>query len=163
MSPATSPARARRGGGGRGGSAEAAPLAGTLNIETDLDPTALLLGYNRGFAQSLSLRQTSSMLANGRLTDSLRKTLEQVRWSRLSVTLSTILTLIITMPFFLTREPKNMLAQSLKAAPIGLSALIGGIIGSAQPVPGLPVWMGVMLPVLVLVPIAIATTAAMRT
>jgi hypothetical protein len=77
--------------------------------------------------------------------------------------LSSILSLLITMPFFLIREPRNMLMQSLKCAPVGIISLMGGVLLSAMPVPGLPSGFAVFLPVVILLPVAIATLSTIRT
>jgi lipopolysaccharide export system permease protein len=136
---------------------------GTMRLRTDLDPTALLLKRYEQFASNLSWSQISRMLRSDRLSPGLRETLQRVQWGRVSTALSTLLTIVITMPFFLTREPRNMLVQSLKCAPVGLGTLIGGTIGSLTPVPGLPIALGVMLPVLVLIPVGIAMVFSLRT
>ena len=135
----------------------------TLRISTDLDPASLLLRRYASFSQSLSWRQISAMLKSPRLDPAMRQRLERARWSRVSNALSTYLTLVITLPFFLVREPRNMLVQSLKCAPIGIFALLGSVFGAAVDVPGLPVQVSVFLPVLILIPIAIAAWSSVKT
>lgn len=136
---------------------------GVLRIATDLDPPSLLLRRYASFSQSLSWRQISAMLRSPRLDPAMRQRLERARWSRVSNALSTYLTLVITLPFFLVREPRNMLVQSLKCAPVGIFALLGSVFGAAVDVPGLPVQVSVFLPVLILVPIAIAAWSSVKT
>jgi len=136
---------------------------GAVRVQTDLDPAALLLRRDARVVESLSWRQIGSMLSSPRLDPGLRDKLVRVRWSRISIALSTFLSLLITMPFFLVREPRNMLLQSLKCAPIGIIALLGSVFGASAPVPGLPVLLAVFLPVLVLIPIAIAAWSSVRT
>lgn len=136
---------------------------GTLRIATDLDPPSLLLRRYASFSQSLSWRQISAMLKSPRLDPAMRQRLERARWSRVSTAASTYLTLVITLPFFLVREPRNMLVQSLKCAPVGIFALLGSVFGAAVDVPGLPVQLSVFLPVLILIPIAIAAWSSVKT
>jgi len=144
------------------------PRAGTsggysFRVPTDLDPAALLLRRDARVVESLSWRQIGAMLKSPRLDPGLRDKLVRVRWSRISIALSTFLSLLITMPFFLVREPRNMLLQSLKCAPVGIIALLGSVFGASAPVPGLPVVLAVFLPVLVLIPITIASWSSVRT
>lgn len=136
---------------------------GALRIATDLDPPSLLLRRYASFSQSLSWRQISAMLNSPRLDPAMRQRLERARWSRVSTAASTYLTLVITLPFFLVREPRNMLVQSLKCAPVGIFALLGSVFGAAVDVPGLPVQLSVFLPVLILIPIAIAAWSSVKT
>jgi len=132
-------------------------------IETDLGPDALVFRRHATYAQNLSWPQISRMLKNENIEDALRDKLERIRWGRLSTTLTSLLSLVITLPFFLLREPSNMLVQSLKCAPVGIVALLGSVILTAMPVPGLPAGFGAMLPVFILLPIAIASVSWVKT
>jgi len=132
-------------------------------IATDLDPGALLLRRDARVLESLSWRQIGAMLASPKLDPAMRDKLVRVKWGRISISVSTFLSLLITMPFFLVREPRNMLVQSLKCAPVGIGALLGSVFGASAPVPGLPVVLAVFLPVLVLIPITIASWSSVRT
>lgn len=136
---------------------------GAERLVTDLDPATLLLRRDARVVESLSWGQIGAMLASPRVDTQMRDKLVRVRWGRVSIALSTFLSLLITMPFFLVREPRNMLVQSLKCAPVGIVALMGGVFGASTPVPGLPVLLAVFLPVLVLIPIAIASWSSVRT
>ena len=138
----------------------AAPLT---RIPTDLDPAALLLRRDARVVESLSWRQINAMLDSPRLDPALHDRLVRVKWGRISIAVATFLSLLITMPFFLVREPRNMLVQSLKCAPIGIIALLGSVFGASAPIPGLPVVLAVFLPVLVLIPITIASWTSVRT
>ncbi len=137
------------------------PLA---RIETDLDPTAILVSQIQGYGQSLSWRQIAHTLRRaGGVEPSLRERLDRVRFGRLSAMTCNLLAVVIALPFFLLREPRNMVAQSLKCAPLALAALLGSAIGSAAPLPGLPTWLGVFMPALALLPISIWALASIRT
>lgn len=147
-------------------------IAETLNgdrtpvdaIATDLDPTGVLIKRIEGFGQNLSWMQISAALNQPvPVSDRTRRELNTIRFGRVSIIICNLLTLCISLPFFLMREPKGMLKQTLKVAPIGGIALIGAILAVAAPPPGLPVWVGALIPVLILTPIAIATASSLKT
>jgi len=131
------------------------------SIQTDLGPEALKLKRFEAFSQTLSWGQISDLLKTSR--PEMRDKLQRIRWSRISQTVSALLVLVITIPFFLVREPKNMLVQSLKCAPIGIVSMMGAILFSTVQWPLLPPGFGVFVPVLVLIPAAIASVSWMRT
>lgn len=135
----------------------------SLRIPTDLDPTTLTLRHYANFSHSLSWTQMSSLLRSDQRDPALRDKLIRVRYGRISTILSNFLAMLIVMPFFLTREPKNMLVQSLKCAPVGIITLIGAVLGASAPIPGLPAAVAAFLPVVVLAPIAVGSLAAMKT
>src|SRR5690606_16362024 len=120
------------------------------SIETDLEPSTLRFKRFASFRQCLSWSQIGQMLRSPHLTPALREELQRIRWARISTAISSLLALAITMPCYLMREPKNMLVQSLKCAPVGIVSLMGGTLLAAMPVPGLPAGFAVFLPVLVL-------------
>jgi lipopolysaccharide export LptBFGC system permease protein LptF len=132
-------------------------------IATDLDPTALMLRHYANFSHSLSWGQMHRMLDSDQLDPQLREKLERIRWGRVSTIVANFLAMLVVMPFFLTREPKNMVLQSLKCAPVGIISLLGAVLGAAAPVPGLPPALAAFLPVLVLAPIAVGSLTAMKT
>jgi len=149
---------------GRPGEASVRPIAAApTRLDTDLEPSTLLFNRFASFSQSLSWVQIGQMLDSPHLKPEMREKLQRVRWGRISTMLSSILSLLITMPFFLMREPKNMLVQSLKCAPVGIIAIMGGVVLAAMPVPGLPAGFAVFLPVLVLMPVAVAVLSTVRT
>lgn len=134
------------------------------HVETNLDPTAIKMRRFAGFSQSLSWMQVSQMLERPELLDPRGMTeLERIRWGRLSILAANLLALAIAMPFFLRREPCNMIVQSLKCAPIAITALMGGVLGASAAVPGLPPQIGVFVPVMVLLPVAIGMSTSVRT
>ena len=134
------------------------------HIATDLDPTGVLIKRIEGFGQNLSWRQIAAALNQPvPVSERTRRDLNTIRYGRLSIMACNILILCINLPFFLMREPRGMLKQTLKCAPVGGVALIGTILAVSAPPPGLPVWIGVTIPVLILTPIAIATASSLRT
>lgn len=133
-------------------------------IESGLDPTQIRLNRYKAYRNCLSFGQTGRMLERRSMLDERTiAELQRIRWGRVSVWMCNLLTLALAMPFFVTREPVNMLRQSLKCAPISLAALMGGVLGSSAAIPGLPPAVGVFIPVMILLPAAIAVGSSMKT
>jgi lipopolysaccharide export system permease protein len=130
-----------------------------------VDPATLLSQQYRAFSQTMPSGKLIEAAGLPGLQPDVREQLLRVLWGRLSGLCSIVLALAITLPFFLTREPKNMVAQSLKAAPVALGCLLGGVLGAAAPIPSelLPVGLGAFLPVLVMLPLAVAQLTSVRT
>lgn len=142
----------------------------TARIETNLDPIQLRARRFAGYNNALSWHQISEMLRafqdvdpDSARTRADRDRLERMRWGRVSMTLASVLSLLITIPFFLTKIPGGLVVRALKCAPVAVVTLMGGVLGASAPVPGVPAALGVFLPVLVLVPIAIASLASVKT
>lgn len=130
-------------------------------IKTDLNPETLKLKRFEAFRQSLSWSQISELIRTAQ--PDVRDDLQRTRWSRVSQTICALLTLVITMPFFLTREPRNMLVQSLKCAPAGIGSMVGSVLLSTMAWPVLPAGFAVFIPVLILIPVAIASVSWLKT
>lgn len=138
------------------------PVASVL-IPTPLDPTAMTLRQHANFSHSLSWRELTRLLRVPALDPALHDKLVRIKYGRVSMIISNFLTLLIVMPFFITREPRNMVLQSLKCAPVGIGSLMGSVLGASAALPGVPPGLAVFLPVVVLTPIAIASMGWMRT
>jgi lipopolysaccharide export system permease protein len=146
------------------GSATPQPPVSIERIETSLDPNTLRMNRYESYAHSLSFLQVSQMLDRPTLTDpAKRNRYARIKWGRFAIILSGLLALIISMPFFITREPRNMVMQSIKCAPIAIVALIGGVLGASATIPGLPAAIGVFIPVMILSVVAVAQTSAIKT
>lgn len=132
-------------------------------IETDLEPNTVLVKRVRGYGATLSWRQIDRMLSSDveMDPDTVRR-LQKIRYGRIAMACANLLALIIALPFFLVRLPQNMVAQTLKSAPVAIGAMIGGALGAAAPLPGLPVEIGVFVPAMVLLPLAIAAVVSIR-
>lgn len=139
------------------------PPEAVARIETDLDPTTLTMKRYESYRQSLSWNQISRLLGQRELSADRRDQLERIAWGRVSIMASNLLAVVIAMPFFLRREPCNMVVQSLKCAPVAILSLMGGVLGASAAIPGVPAVVGVFIPVLVLAPIAIASATSIRT
>lgn len=137
-------------------------------LETDVDPTALQLRRYEGMASNLSTRQVSGLITRFKLQEQTPAVtrrvdaLERNRWGRFASAASIVLTVILCLPFFLRKEPANMLRQSLTAAPVALGAFAGTLIGTTASMPGLPPTVSVFLPVIMLIPGAIIAAGSMR-
>ncbi|PCI09008.1 hypothetical protein COB72_07320 [bacterium] len=146
------------------GSALIEPFTPLARIETSLDPNELRMNRFESYSQALSFRQISQMLNRETLTDPAKRArYTRIKWGRFAMMISSLLALIISMPFYITREPKNMVLQSIKCAPIAIISLIGGVLGASASIPGIPPAIGVFLPVMLLSIIAIAQVSSMKT
>lgn len=132
-------------------------------VASGLDPNALLTEQYRIYGHSRSLAQLFTAASNPNVKAEVRDQFLRIAWGRIALLVCTLLSLIVAIPFFLTREPKNVILQSLKCAPVALGSLLGSIIGTAAPIPGLPVEFAVWLPVLALLPTATAMGASIKT
>ncbi len=129
-------------------------------FRTDLSPEKLHVRRSLQFAQLLSSSQLRSM-AKGGGQDQIR--LDRVIYGRFSGAIVNLLMLVIAMPFFLLREPGNMLQQSLRASLVVIPILIGSLATMTLQLPGLSPGVSTFLPVAVLLPIAIGRIAYLKT
>ncbi|MBL0927446.1 MAG: LptF/LptG family permease [Phycisphaerales bacterium] len=151
--------------GGPGAPPDASP-SGARPIDrlaSTLDPARLKVRYLQGFGNNLSWQQIASLLGGGGLDDKARDRLERIGWGRLASLLSNLVTLVAALPFFVLRSPQPMLRPALKAAPIALAGLAAAAVAPVIVLPGLPVWLAVFVPCLLLAPLAIAIVTGMRT
>ncbi len=130
-------------------------------FETDLSPDVLNMRQYRQFAAMLSIKQINELLKSGQLED--QDVLVRFRYSRFTTVLINMLLLVITLPFFLLREPANLLRQSLLCAGIAIPAMLGALIGLTMDLPGIDPIVEVFLPGLVLIPIAMFQVTLIRT
>ena len=82
---------------------------------------------------------------------------------RISVALTNLISLVLVMPFFLVRAPVSMLRHALRGTPVAVIALIGGTVGATAPIAGVSPVVSVFIPVLVLLPLAVAVAISPRT
>lgn len=143
---------------------ETGPPMPMERLESGLGPEQIRAMRYAAFRNAMSFGQAGQLLSRSEMLDDRQEAeLQRIRWGRVSVWMSNLLTLLIALPFFLTREPRNMLPQSLKCAPISISALVGGVLGASAAVPGLPPAIGVFIPIMILVPAAVAVMSTVRT
>jgi len=133
-------------------------------VETEMDPNALAVRRFAGLGQHLSFWTLGRMLDQDEsLTPELRRRLQRDRWGRVGSWLSMSLSLVIAVPFFVTREPRNMAVQAAKCAPIVLAALVLSALGVSAPIAGMPGWLSVFLPAMLLAPAAAAAATSVQT
>jgi len=132
-----------------------APLPEPIEkIASQLDPTGLLMRRHLEFRQMLNLKQLSELI--GRESTRGVDDLERMRFGRFSQVLINLLTLLIPLPFFLLREPRNLLVQSVSCSAVGLTAQIGGAVGVTMGLPLIPPAASVFcIPLLILLPLAV--------
>jgi lipopolysaccharide export LptBFGC system permease protein LptF len=133
-------------------------------IETEMDPSALAVRRFAGLGQHLSFATLGRMLGQDEsLTPELKRRLQRDRWGRVGSWVAMALSLIIALPFFVTREPRNMGVQAAKCAPIVLAALVLSALGVSAPIAGMPGWLSVFLPAMLLAPAAAAAATSVQT
>ncbi|MBZ0170981.1 MAG: hypothetical protein K8E66_01240, partial [Phycisphaerales bacterium] len=108
------------------------------------------------------LRAVDELDPGSRRSGADRDRLERIRWGRVSVMLASLLSLVVAMPFFLQKTPGSSIVRALRCAPVAIVALMGGVLGSSAPIPGVPPALGVFLPVLILLPVAVASVSTVR-
>jgi lipopolysaccharide export system permease protein len=137
-------------------------------LVTDVDPTVLKLRRYESLASNLSTSQLSQVihryLPQQHVPQIARRieSLERTRLARFASAACVLLTFVTCLPFFLRKEPTNMLRQSLLCAPVAAGGLLAATLGVMFVVPGLPVWLGVCTPLALLVPGAIAAVSSVR-
>lgn len=132
--------------GGRFSAPEPEPIA---FYQTSLSPHVLLARRASIYPSLLSLVELRS-LVNNPAADSGR--IYQIMHSRFSLMVVNVLLLVLALPFFLLREPADLLRQAVKAVCVTLGAWGIGLlllqIGGPKPV--LAAW----LPVVILTPVS---------
>jgi lipopolysaccharide export LptBFGC system permease protein LptF len=151
-------------------SGEAAPtraITPETFLDTDLDPTALKLRRFESYSNYLSTAELSMLVNNHRSqprpNTSLIDRLERIRYGRVAGYACTVLLLLTCLPFYIRREPGNLLVQTLLSAPVAIVGFVMTMVGTSAAIPGLPPQLSVFLPVMVLMPLAIAAVTSIRT
>jgi lipopolysaccharide export LptBFGC system permease protein LptF len=147
----------RRSSGGEGADAAAAPVA---EFATDLSPEAIRVRKFTQYAQMLSLSQVRRMREQGGVDSDL---LARLTYLRLGAVGLNLLVLAACLPFFLLREPANLLRQGILCAAVAVPATLGSLVAMNLALPGLPPAVAVFLPCAILLPVALARLGAMRT
>lgn len=133
-------------------------------FQTSIGPTRLSMQQYKGYREALSFRQIGQLLAQPEFLDEHSAgEYHRLRWGRFSIMLSNILCLVIAAPFFISRLPTGILQRTMTCAPIAVTALIGSVLGASASIPGFPPVLGVFVPPLILLPVAIAAFGAIRT
>jgi lipopolysaccharide export LptBFGC system permease protein LptF len=128
---------------------------------TDLSPDVLTVRHYGQFASMLSLRQISEMLSTPGVMN--EETLMRYRYSRFATVLVNLLVMVISLPSFLLREPSKLMLQTMRCAALSIGSLVGAAIFMLAELPGITPAVGVFLPVIVLLPLALGRMTAVRT
>jgi lipopolysaccharide export LptBFGC system permease protein LptF len=128
---------------------------------TDLGPRVLTMRRYREYATMLSIKQIRRMIQTPGVVDS--DALVRFWFARYSTVLINMLVLLMTLPFFLLREPASLLRNSVLCAGVAIPAMLGALVGFAVDLPGISPAVGVFLPALVLIPIALFMVTLVRT
>ena len=130
-------------------------------FQTDLSPKVLVVRRYKEFAQMLSPQQIQEMIETGGAVDT--RALARIKFGRYSVVISNVLMLIICLPFFLTREPGSLLKRSMMCAGVAVLAMLGTFVGMEVPFQGLSPAASVFSPVIILLPLALASLSFVKT
>jgi len=131
------------------------------SVATDLSPRVLVVRRYKAFAQMLSPSQIEELMAGGAVVDA--AFLARVKYARYSTVFSNMLLLIIALPFFLIRQPVNLLRRSAACAAVSLPLMLGAFVGMEVEFEALPPVVAVFLPVIVMIPLAFAGATWVRT
>lgn len=127
---------------------------------TDLSPRALTIRRHSQYAQMLSLSQIREMREEGGVDSAM---LSRLTYLRLGGILVNLLVLIACIPFFLLREPANLLQQSIFCAAFAVPGTLGSLVAMTIDLPGLPPAVSVFLPAAILLPVALARLGMVKT
>ncbi|MFT4592557.1 MAG: lipopolysaccharide export LptBFGC system permease protein LptF [Phycisphaerales bacterium] len=130
--------------------------------ETDLSPSILMLRRYSQYIGMLGMTQLNKMIdARGAFGD---ETMLLRHWySRFASIALNLLTMIIAIPFFVTKDDVVISRQAIKSGAIGLTILFGGMVVMLMPIAGVPAMVSVFLPSIVLIPIALLRGLTIRT
>ena len=129
--------------------------------ETELSPYVLTLHRYGQFVGMLGMTQLNSMINTVGVFDI--PMLRRHWYSRFASIALNLLTLIIVIPLFVTREPILLSRQAVVCGGISITILFGGIIFMLMPIAGFPAIASVFLPALLILPIALLRTAGIKT
>jgi lipopolysaccharide export system permease protein len=121
----------------------------------NISPEVLLARRQGLYARLLSFGEVQSLMQNEIMKESGQTdTLRQIMHSRFSLLVVNMLVLVMGLPFFLLREPVNMLLQGVKASAVCLGAWCMAMVflqvGAGELNPVLTAW----LPVIPFLPLA---------
>lgn len=81
-------------------------------IATSLNPRVLVTRRFEGYGNNLSWRQIGEMFAGAPMEAQTRERFERIRWGRYATMAGNLLALVLVLPAFLVREPRNMLTRT---------------------------------------------------
>ena len=122
--------------------------------ETDLSPDLLTVRRFGQYTGMLSSWQIGSLLESPDVQEA--DTLRRSRYARWGSILVNILVMLIALPFFMHREPANLVARSLLCAVVVVPLYLVVATFMLVPLPGISPALGAFLPVIVLLPVSLA-------
>ncbi|MFM7807897.1 MAG: LptF/LptG family permease, partial [Planctomycetota bacterium] len=128
-------------------------------VRTNLGPESLLTRRFRIYGQMLSTPQLLELRDGG---GGDRVQAGRLLAARALGPVVNLLVLVAALPYFLLREPRNLLQQSLRAAAFAVPASITALTLTTLPMPGLPPLLGCALPAALLLPVAAWRFSALR-
>lgn len=129
--------------------------------KTDLGPDVLTMLRYDEFAQMLSLAQIQEMIESEIPVDT--EALARIKYGRFSVIFSNLLLLVLSLPFFLLREPANLLRQSLSCAAVTLPVAILTFVLMEVELSGIYAGASVFLPPILIMPLALLAVSLIKT
>ena len=129
-------------------------------IESDLSPEVLLARRQAIFPRVLSLAQLNRLM-DKRAVD--RDAIMRIAQSRFSFIVVNLLLMLIVMPFYLLREPRNLLWEGTRAALIGVPLWVIAILTLQVGLAGLNPITNAWLPVALYLPLAVWMLHRVRT
>jgi lipopolysaccharide export LptBFGC system permease protein LptF len=138
----------------------AQPLPDGTAFRTDLSPPVLLAMRASIYPRLLSIRELRTMIGS-RGVDS--NEMQQIIHTRFSTIITNVLVLAMTLPFYLLREPANLMREGIKASAVGLLTWGTGLLllhmAGQQLNPVAAAW----LPVIVFLPLAAILLQTVKT
>ena len=128
-------------------------------VSTNLGPEAIMTRRFRIYGQMLSTPRLLELWDTG---GGERASAGRLLAARAMGPLVNLLVLAAAMPFFLLREPRGLLQQSLRAAAFAVPASIVAITLTTLPLPGLPPMLAAAIPAALLLPVAVFRLSALR-
>ncbi|MEM6257787.1 MAG: LptF/LptG family permease [Planctomycetota bacterium] len=129
--------------------------------QTELSPEVIIARQEALFIRLQAMTDLQQMRTNTSLTPKQRGRITQVMWGRFTTLVMGVLILLMGLPFFLTRVPGNMLANSAKAAGIAIGAWSAGLV--LMQVGGINPVTAALLPVVLFVPISFYMVSTIKT
>ncbi len=130
--------------------------------ESTVTPDILTMRRYRQYTAMLSMRQIDEMLNTpGMIEDA--PMLARHKFSRFSAIFVNLMVFYICLPFFLLREPANLVRQALLCAAVAIPAMLGALIGMTVPLEGIPPAVGVFLAPIIFLPVVLARYTTIRT
>jgi hypothetical protein len=112
------------------------------------------------FAHMLSSSQIVAMVDDGSLAAADGRRFVIGRWGAI---LANLLVLVASLPYFLLREPANLLVQAVRCAAFAVPMALGAMVAMSVPLSGLGPTAGVLVPIALLVPLAVWRVSGVRT